>query len=398
MKRIVTALENGRVGSRTRPASAADSIKIEVISSFEDARGAWEELAERAAISPYQSYLFLSAWSDTIGRAEGARPFLVVARNARGRPLALLPLCIQRRAGLNFVLFLGGRDSNFNLPLLDPGAGFVEADLRALIREAARRAPSRLDLIYLRNQPKCFEGVSNPLAFETASPSASFAYGAALPAHVEELTARLSKDARKKLKKKEARLAQIGPLSYEHCASGERARAIVEALIAQKSARFCETDAANALDMEGRRAFLLGLLPSAGECGVELHALNVGERIVATYAGVVRRGRFSAMLNSFDMDGDIARSSPGDLLLHALMRNLVSRGMTHFDLGAGEARYKSAVCDQTIELCDVVIATSMRGALVAPLFSAFLRIKRYVKQTPALSKLYHRARRFLERG
>ncbi len=389
MKRIVTALVNSRLGSSSRRTSRAGSLEIEVLSSFEETRGAWEELAERAAISPYQYYLFLSAWSDTIGRAEGARPFLIVARNACGRPLALLPLCIRRRWGLNFALFLGGRDSNFNLPLLDPSAGFVEADLRALIREAARRAPTRLDLIYLRNQPKCFGGAYNPLAFETAMPSASFAYGATLPARVEELAARLSKDTRKKLRKKEARLAQIGPLSYEHCATGERAREIIDALIAQKTARFIETGAANACDLESRRVFLSKLSAGAGEDGLELHALCVGERIVATYAGIVRCGRFSAMLNSFDADSDIARASPGDLLLHALMRNLVSRGVTHFDLGAGEARYKSAVCDETIELCDVIIATSPRGVLAAGIFLAFLRIKRYIKQTPALATFYH---------
>jgi CelD/BcsL family acetyltransferase involved in cellulose biosynthesis len=123
-----------------------------------------------------------------------------------------------------------------------------------------------------------------------------------------------------------------------------------------------------------------------------LHALSVGGRIVAAYAGVVRGARFSAMINSFDMDEEIARSSPGDLLLHALMRNLVGRGMTAFDLGAGEARYKNAVCDETIELCDVIAPISAQGALAAPLFSAFLRLKRRVKQTPALSRAYYRLR------
>lgn len=369
-------------------------MTVDVFATFEAAREDWGALLEKATASPYQSYRFLSAWQETMGRGDGARPFVIVARNAAGRPLALLPLCVERRAGLDIALFLGGRESNFNLPLLDPAAGFTETDLRELLAQAARRAPSRPDLIYLRNQPRRFEGMDNPLAFRTARPSASFAYGATLPATIEALTARLSKETRKKLRKKEARLAERGALCYEHCATGARAEKIVDALIAQKSARFSDIGAEGALDM-GRVRALLTRLSEGGEGAVELHALSVGERIVATYAGIVRRGRFSAMLNSFDMDEDIARSSPGELLLHALMRNLVARGMTHFDLGAGEARYKNAVCDETIELCDEVIPLSTRGALAAPLFSAFLGLKRYVKQNPGLTRLYRKARSFL---
>ncbi|WP_246744912.1 GNAT family N-acetyltransferase [Methylocystis sp. Sn-Cys] len=395
MRRIVTGLETIRSARENRRVSAAGSMSIDVFVTFEDARGDWAELAEKAVVSPYQSYRFLSAWHETMGRADGARPLLIVARNAAGRPLALLPLCIERHAGLDIALFLGGRECNFNLPLLDPAAGFTEADLRGLLLDSAQRAPIRPDLIYLRNQPRRFEGLDNPLAFQTARDSASFAYGAALPVTVDELAARLSKDTRKKLRKKEARLAERGALSYEHCATGPRAEKIIDALIAQKSARFSDIGAEGALDMARVRALLERLSSGDGEGAIELHALSVGERIVATYAGLVRRGRFSAMLNSFDMDDDIARSSPGELLLHALMRNLVARGMTHFDLGAGEARYKNAVCDETIALCDEVISLTTKGALAAPLFSAFLGLKRYIKQNPELTRLYRRARSLL---
>ncbi|MBU6527677.1 GNAT family N-acetyltransferase [Methylocystis sp. MJC1] len=389
---MVTELETIQCAPENRRASAAGSITIDVFATLEEARGDWAALSEKATASPYQTYLFLSAWRETMGRADGARPFVIVARNAAGRPLALLPLCVERHAGLDIALFLGGRESNFNLPLLDPAAGVTETDLRGLLQEAARRAPTRPDLIYLRNQPRRFEGVNNPLAFRTARPSASFAYSATLPATIGELTARLSKDTRKKLRRKEMRLAERSPLCYEHCVTGARAEKIIDALIAQKSVRFSDIGAEGSLDMGRVRALLTRLSAGAGEGAIEFHALSVGERIVATYAGIVRRGRFSAMLNSFDMDADIARSSPGELLLHALMRNLVARGMTHFDLGAGEARYKNAVCDETIELCDDVIPLSTRGALAAPLFSAFLCLKRYVKQNPKLTRLYRRAR------
>ncbi|WP_424362820.1 GNAT family N-acetyltransferase [Methylocystis parvus] len=391
---MATRLESLTDGSTQ---TSENTTMVEVVTDPARLRDDWVALAGRASISPYQTYSFSWSWADTIGRIEDVQPFLVVARDETGRAAAILPLCVQQRAGLKIALFLGGRESNFNLPILDPNAHFDEASLRNLLRRAAKVSDDPPDLIYLRNQPRRFEGVYNPLAFAEARPSASFAYGATLPARVEDLGARLSKDARKKLKKKEARLAELGELTYEHCATGARGDAILEALIRQKSARFSDMGVDDAFG-RGVVTFLKRLQNETGDRALELHALSVGGRIVATYAGIMRGGRFSGMLNSFDMDEEIARSSPGDLLLHALMRNLVSRGMTHFDLGTGEARYKNAVCDETIELCDFVLPVSARGAVAAPLFSAFLQLKRRVKQSPGLSRAYYRARRLIGRA
>ncbi len=368
------------VSRRRSRAASRDCAAIEVIESLEAARDAWAELSPHAAVSPYQSHRFLSNWFETVGRRAGLEPFIIVARDPAGRPRALLPLCVGVRSGLRIAAFLGGRDSNFNLGLLHRNAAFDERSLRDILLAAARKLPKPPDLVYLRHQPRRFDGVANPLAFSTAIPSASFAYGRSLPASVDALTASLAKDARKKLRRKEARLAEFGEVVYEHAATGERARAILSALVQQKSARFAQVGLDNILDA-GVIELLERASAESGEGALEAHGLSVGGRIVATYVGLVRNGRFSAMMNSFDMDEEIARNSPGELLLHALMRNLVDRGFTAFDLGVGEARYKNAVCDETIELCDVVMATRWRGVPAALLLSVFLRSKRLVKQS-----------------
>lgn len=365
-----------------------NDFSIDVFTRMEDARADWLALAREATISPYQSYAFVSAWLDTAGSADGVEPFVIVVRDAGGQPNALFPFCVLDKK-IRIAMFMGGRESNFNLPLLRPCANYDGPSLRAALTQAARRARSSPDLYYLRNQPRRFETFDNPLVDDNALKRASFAYGTTLPATNEEFAARFSSDTRKKLRRKEARLAERGAVAYDHCAKGASGAEIVDALIRQKSERFAVGSAFSRCDLPK----LLHMLRDTPEDGaVELHALRAGGRIVATYAGVTRGGRFSAMLNSFDQDEAIARCSPGDLLLHALMRNLVSRGMTHFDLGAGEARYKSQVCDETIELYDAFLPVSARGVLAAPTLSAYLRLKRRVKQEPALAKAYERLR------
>ncbi|WP_159727419.1 GNAT family N-acetyltransferase [Methylosinus sp. Ce-a6] len=364
--------------------AAADDLELDVFASLEAAREDWERLFAGAPASAYQSFGFARDWFETFGRGRGMRPMIVVARHTKGaRPLALLALATSRLGPLGIAQFLGGKESNFNLGLVATDARLDAAAMRLLLRRAARAAG--VDLYRLGNQPLVFDGFVNPLALPGAAPSPSFAYGTSLPETAGELDARLSSDARKKLRKKQARLEKMGALAFEHRATGERAREILEALLAQKAERLRDPSFARG----AMRDFVLG------RCGgaLEAHALTLDGRIIAAYAGFVHRGRFSAMLNSFVADEEIARSSPGDLLLHSLLRDLVARGVARFDLGVGEARYKNAVCDETIALVDVVVPATALGALAAPILAALTRAKRAIKQNPRLFAALARLRR-----
>jgi len=361
-------------------------LSLMVFDRLPDAREDWIALRETAAVSPYQNYDYVAAWFETIGRARRLEPMIVVARDSDGRPLALFPLATREAAGLRVAEFLCGRESNFNIGLFHPGRGL---DWRGLLLAAAHGRPKPPDLLYLRNQPRGFGAFENPLLGRDACPSPSFAYGTALPDNVVALDCQTSGASRKKLRKKERRLTELGALVFEHGASGERAREIIAALIAQKSALLAAKGVAGVFDAPEMRAFLERACHAGA---LEVHALRLSERVIATYVGLAMDGRFSALANSYDMDEEIARCSPGDILLRAVMRDLVARGFDYFDLGVGEARYKEAVCEETIALYDLVIPVTSRGALAAPLLRIFLGGKRRVKQTPWLSRLSERAR------
>src|SRR5208337_215391 len=112
---------------------------------------------------------------------------------------------------------------------------------------------------------------------------------------------------------------------------GARAKAILVALAAQKSARLESLGVGGASFQSPAMSAFLERLSDAGL--LETHALVLSGRVVATYAGLVHRNRFSSLANSFDMTEDVARNSPGDLLLQALLRDCAARGLDYFDLG-----------------------------------------------------------------
>ncbi len=95
---------------------------------------------------------------------------------------------------------------------------------------------------------------------------------------------------------------------------------------------------------------------------------------------MLHRGRFHAMINSFDPDPEIARTSSGNLLLMSTMQMMCDRGCKVFYLGIGEARYKSTWCDRAEPLFDTLYGVTLKGHAYVLGKSAALRLKRAIKQ------------------
>ncbi len=342
----------------------------------------WERLELSAAVSAYQTRRWLVPWLETTGRASGVSPFIIVAFDKAGQPLALLPFGIWRQGLLTVAGFLGGRDSNFNLGLFRPGPAWTPATLLKLLHSAARVEGSKVELFVLHNQPHQWEGVTNPLLLLPHQPSPSFGYKVALSDDADEFIKRnLSGDNRKKLRKKMARLQALAPVRHGVARSAEEGRAILDAFIAQRLSR-CTALGLGASDLPDLRAFLERCsIVGSDKPPVELHALYCGERIIATFGGTSHRNRYCGMVMSFDADPDIARSSPGEILLESLIRSKCAEGLSLFDLGIGEARYKEIYCPEAEPLFDSIVTLSARAKVFAMAESVRLRTKRRIKQS-----------------
>jgi CelD/BcsL family acetyltransferase involved in cellulose biosynthesis len=87
------------------------------------------------------------------------------------------------------------------------------------------------------------------------------------------------------------------------------------------------------------------------------------------------------MVNSFDGDPEIARCSPGDLLLQSIIESACREGLTGFDLGIGEARYKDSWCNESVAMFDSIMPVSVKGRVYARYESLRLNAKRWIKQS-----------------
>src|SRR5699024_6482974 len=136
-----------------------------------------------------------------------------------------------------------------------------------------------------------------------------------------------------------------------------------DAFLKQKSARMRALGVPDVFAAPGVRRFIEAAATEPGEGGtppIELYALSVDDMIVATMGGIVGGGRFCAMFNSI-VQGPYAVESPGEQLLINLVRQCCERGLGTFDLGIGEAHYKSLFCGDAEPLFDSYLPLSAGG-------------------------------------
>src|SRR5262249_24398977 len=98
---------------------------------------------------------------------------------------------------------------------------------------------------------------------------------------------------------------------------------------------------------------------------------------------VVNAYRFSSMFNTYTR-GELARHSPGLILLTHMLTQCASRGLSSFDIGVGRAHYKSFFCREPEPLVDTFLPFTPRGRLAGAAFATAFAAKRAIKQNRTL--------------
>uniref|UniRef100_UPI0025BE1639 GNAT family N-acetyltransferase n=1 Tax=Bosea sp. (in: a-proteobacteria) TaxID=1871050 RepID=UPI0025BE1639 len=363
----------------------------------------WRALEDRALVTPYQAYGWVRPFVETVGAAERMAFRHAVLRDAGGAALAILPLVITRRSGIRFAEFIGGKHANYHMGIYDPAfaAGLDAAGARLMLAEIGA-AIGGLDAFIFVNQPTQWQGVPNPLAQLAGGPSPSGAYKLALvPGDGEgSLRRSMSSHAHKKLKNKRNRFVTYGPSEMVRARTPAEIARVIDAFLRQKAARFAMMGIADPFAPPAVRRFLERGAQADGDRPpvLELYSLDVAGQSVATYVGAVQAGRFSGMATSFAMDSEVAKTSPGEILLVDLIRLKSREGITVFDLGVGEARYKTTICDERDDLVDSFLPLTAKGHAFALFSRAKREAKRRIKASPVALKLAHRVSGWLSRG
>jgi CelD/BcsL family acetyltransferase involved in cellulose biosynthesis len=383
---------------------AAEVAMIQRVGTHDDLTqlaAQWRVLQNNGLATPYQTYDWIRAWSDALSAPLGTRPLIVTGHDKRGRVIALLPLGVRQRRGVTCGLFLGGKHANMNMGVFELQAmgGLSADDLEFMLRNVAER--HGIDLFHFENQPRIWLGRDNPMVKLPHQSSSSSAWKTTLVSDGEEMIRGLmSSESRKKLRHKEKKLAESGSVSVLEARDMSEAEAVLSAFYAQKAARFRAMGIADPFADSHVRAFLNAAATGGiteGKQSVSLFAMRVGERIVSVFGGAMHQGRFTGMFTSFDGDPAVARYSPGDLLLLHLVKMMCARGLSSFDLGTGDASYKTDYCKTEEPLFDSFLPMTLTGRIAAGGLRSAFALKSVMKKSEFALALVSRLRK-LRRG
>lgn len=364
------------------------ALKTRVLSGAE----ALDYLANaHGSATPFQSARWLESFLAAHRALADFR--LLEISDAAGNAL-LLPLQKARRWGGSVGEKIGEGHASYIFPIVAGDTGsWSRGALRAALIAAGREAG--FDAFLFEEAPLTWMGRDNPLAVLPHQSAPSEAAGLTLMPDVEALLARLSdRDDRKKLRQKSTKLAALGELRTGWVTGDVEIRSALAQYCDRKAGQFAALGIADPFAAPEMRAFLeaatLGEAPA-----IRLYALHAGERLLAVLGGAIGAGSFSGMFTAYDPDAAVARYSPGEVLIVALIRTLSTEGVQHFDLGVGEARYKAHYCPETIRLIDIAVPVSLRGHIIASGWRLMRGLKRGLKQNEAAFSLLKRLRRGL---
>jgi len=370
------------------------SIRLSVEEDFGVVERDWRAFEAGAELTVFQTFDWLSTWQRHIGRLTGVCPAIVVARDASGI-LFILPLATHDRTFYRELTWLGSELCDYNAPLLASdfaqrceGVDFVDlwAQIASHLQGDARH---RFDAVRFTNMPAMVGGQANPMLALGVVPHPSGAYATRLGDDWDSFyAAKRSSTTRRRDRTKRKRLGEFGEVRMVNPERVHDILAALDVLMQQKTRQFARMGVADLFAKPGYADFYRALArdPLTRPL-VHVSCLNVGPTPAAVNLGLTWRGCYYHLLASYD-DGERARFGPGAAHLHDLLKLAIERGLKVFDFTVGDEPYKRDWSDSEIALYDHVAAARWRGALIVLPLILSLRLKRWIKQTPAAWRMF----------
>lgn len=379
-----------RVNGDAPAAVSCNDIYLELHDDLLPLERLWREFQSGADGTVFQTFEWLSTWQRCIGRQKGVRPAVVIGRDVNGDTLFLLPLSVIGRGFGRELTWLGSELCDYNGPLLAPHYSRIlpPAQSALLMRRAFAllRQDSRFayDFIRLEKMPALLGAQANPLVSLPVTLHPSGAYRVALGPDWEAFYRdKRSSSTRQRDRAKRKKLTQFGNVRIVHPAQDDDILATLDTLVAQKAASFARMGIRNIFARPGYREFYRALATGpATRHLVHISRLQVGEEADAVNLGLVFRDRYYYVLASY-ADNEAARFGPGAAHLRDIMQYAIGRRIKIFDFTVGDESYKRDWAEPD-KLYDCVAGVTSIGKVAAALLRVKARLKRGVKQTPAL--------------
>jgi CelD/BcsL family acetyltransferase involved in cellulose biosynthesis len=383
---------------RTRPDGVSE-IRLSVHGEMAALETQWRAFEARADRTVFQSYDWLAKWQRHIGAGKRVAPAIVSGRDAAGELLFIFPFGIERHGPIRCLTWLASGLCDYNAPLLaEHFPAHCDAmrfrslwrDVVALLRTQSRY---RFDVVDLQKMPERIGGQPNPFLNLPVLANPSHAYVANLGTDWDTFFAsKRSASTRKRERRQFKHLAEHGEVRFVDVEDRSDVERTLAGLIGQKTRALARMGAENMFARPGYPEFYRDVAtdPSLRDV-IHVGRLDVGSEIGAANLGLQFRGCYYLVLSSYS-DGVFNRFGPGRAHLQELLQRAIAKGFRALDFTIGDEPYKRDWADEIVVLYDHLAAATVTGGIAAPAMTARRRLKRFIKQTPAVWEMFRKLR------
>jgi CelD/BcsL family acetyltransferase involved in cellulose biosynthesis len=356
------------VGGRQPPARATHDaehgtaeVSLQIFTDLAAAEPQWREFEQTASYTVFQTFDWLNEWHRHIGAMKQLTPVITLVFIDE-QPCLLLPLAIERVAGVRRLVWLGVDLADYNAPLFAANfrdhipPGQFAATWERIISLLERQL--QFDVVELDRMPAVIGAQSNPfvdLPIWTAEYSAHAAtIGDSWDRFYES---RASTTTRQTDRRKLRRLSDHGKVRFVEAQEPHDIERTVAALIEQKRASY------PAFGYPCYLAFYQAVAANPHlRSIVHVTRVVVGDDPAATGLGLRFKGRYHLILHSY-LD-KYAKYSPGRHHIHHLIQSAISQQMEVFDFTIGDEEYKKHWSDHELPLLRYYESRTIRGQAV----------------------------------
>lgn len=306
----------------------------------------WNQLVDATRSEPFHRHEFVRIWLDNFAAGEPLR--ICTLRDGRGALTAALPLL--RRSGkiLGFPVRTLAGTANVHSCRFDLVASDPQAAGEAFYDHLS--ADPGWDVIQLPDVPddgsawhfyRAAQRAGNPVgAWESMrSPYVP------LPASMEEMESQLPSKFRSNLRRRRRKLEQAGDLILERVDGGiDLERKLEEGFLLEKSGWKGRKGTAISQDLR-TRGFYSELARAASQRGyLSLYLTRQLGEPIAFHYGLSSLGKYYLLKPGYSEQ--LSECSPGQLLVHQVLRDCITRGIKEFDFLGPDMTWKQDWTDK----------------------------------------------------
>lgn len=350
-----------------------ETLRFEVYQEASDIRSQWLQLGQFAN-DPYSCFAWCQAWYQAAKEHGTGDALIVVGKSPSGEIDLILPLFVEKKAGLRLVTRPARRVSG------DFG-GMFSPRLRKSVNQGNAKRFWRSVAKVIRGDVLIINGISsdeierqNPMGHLYLHQSRIDGFSTTLEGDWQKqyesmFSAKIRRNDRRCIR----RMAEEGNVECDTTADPELQSQQIDALIEQKITQLEQAEQPHHYHEPTVRSFYRALPRLMHDNAAEeflMLSLRFNGSVIATNFGVRKGKRHFGMMTS--MDAKMRKYSPGRLVMLETAKTLTDRGCTYYDFGNGEYQYKQYWCTHKRTRHTALLPLSWKGHLIVPILKMLL--------------------------